>query len=244
MRYSRIGQWLGIASLVAAMAILGVTQANSAEMETAAEAKALVAKSTKAVEDFRSGPVSAKFRAALARGRAVLIVPKFERAGFVLGGEGGPGVLLKKLKGGAGWTYPAFFDVGGPTLGAQIGFETGVLLIVIHHQQTLNEIMNGELAFGAEARAVAGSKGVAYATTTTGGNKVDLFIRSSGGFAGAILKGGDIRPIKKLNAAYYGKPAKPTAILKAGGLKNPHADTLRAALSRLSAPKPAPVPIN
>jgi lipid-binding SYLF domain-containing protein len=241
---------LGVVSLIAAMAVVGVTQANGAEKAGSAadpadraEAGRLVTEATKAVEGYRDGEVGGTFRAAVAKARAVLIVPQFERAGFGLGGEGGAGVLLTKLPGAAGWTYPAFFEVGGPTLGAQIGFETGALVIVIHNQQTLNEIMDGELAFGAEARAVAGSKGVAAQTTTTGGDKIDLFFRSSGVFAGAILKGGEIRPVRKFNAAYYPNPAEPEDILKATGPKNPHADGLRAALSGLMAP-PKPMPIN
>ena len=251
MRIFRFGRRLGAAGAIALTATLAFAAGAGAQMavqvaqpdEAALDAGALVTKAKKAVEEFRAGQVSARFRVSVGKGRAILIVPEFERAGFGLGGEGGSGVLLQKLPGSAGWTYPAFFEVGGPTLGAQIGFEKGALLIVIHNQQTLNEIMNGELAFGAEARAIAGSKGVMAQTTTSAGHKIDLFRNSTGAFAGAMLKGGDIRPIKRLNVGYYGSGVGPGDILKAKGRTNPHAEGLRAALSTL-ADTPPPMHTN
>jgi lipid-binding SYLF domain-containing protein len=250
MRIFRLGRRLGTAGIIA----LTATLASAAGAQVAAQvaepdeakvdAGALVTKAKKAVQEFRASQVSARFRASVRKGRAILIVPEFERAGFGLGGEGGSGVLLKKLARPAGWTYPAFFEVGGPTLGFQAGYEKGALLIVIHDQQTLNEIMNGELAFGAEARALAGSKGVMAQTTTSAGHRIDLFMNSTGAFAGAMLKGGDIRPVKRLNVGYYGVAVGPSDILKAKGRANIHADGLRAALSELVERPPAPMHTN
>lgn len=226
-------------AFMASMALLGSAQADTMNKET----NLVVSKATKAVEEFQTSPVSQKFYGAINKAKAVLIVPEYKRAGIALGGEGGTGVLLKRIPDSSNWTYPAFFEMGGPTLGAQAGFEEGALLVVIYDEQTLKDVKNGELTFGAEARAVAGSKGVQVQTTRAGGHEIDLFIRSKGVFAGAILKGGDIRPVEKLNAAYYGGNADAEKILRVDGLKNPQADGLRAALSALTT-KSAAAPIN
>src|SRR5271156_3316117 len=56
----------------------------------------------------------------LGRAKAVLIVPSLWRAGFFLGGSGGSGVLLAKGTDGS-WSAPAFYGVGGGSIGFQIG---------------------------------------------------------------------------------------------------------------------------
>lgn len=251
MRRNGFGLNLGVAGVVALSTIFAVPSAVRAETalqvaapdEAAVDAGALVAKSKAAVEAFRSSPVSATFVQSIRSSRAVLVIPKFERAGLGLGGEGGTGVLLSRIDGTDDWTYPAFFEAGGATQGPQIGYEKGTLLIVIHNEQTLDEIMNGELAFGAEARALAGSKGVVAQTVTTGGNRIDLFLRGTGAFAGAVLKDGEIRPVKRLNVGYYGKGTEPADVLSAKGRKNLQADGLRAALTALAIPS-VPAPTN
>lgn len=197
------------------------------------EANGLVAKATKVVGEFKESSIANKFYKSIDQGLAVLIVPSYERAGLGLGGEGGKGVILKKIPSTTEWTYPAFFSMGGATFGPQVGFEKGALLVVIHKQQTLDEIMNGELTLGAEARAVIGTKGVQAQTTKTGGDEIDVFLHSKGAFAGAIVKGGDIRPLKKLNLAFYGRKVAPKEILKPAGPMNPQADALRLALAKL-----------
>src|SRR5882724_4891836 len=51
----------------------------------------------------------------LRRAKAVLIVPELSKGGFVVGGQGGDGVLMAKQPDG-GWGAPAFYSLGGATL--------------------------------------------------------------------------------------------------------------------------------
>ncbi|MDX1485526.1 MAG: lipid-binding SYLF domain-containing protein [Alphaproteobacteria bacterium] len=247
MLNNRIRHVLMLGAAITALTIGGAAIANDMKKNSAesgstkaeravtlrAEADGLVTKATKTVGDFESSKISHEFHRALAKGRAVLIVPEYERAGLGLGGEGGKGVLLKKMPGTTAWTYPAFYRMSGATLGAQVGFEKGAMFVVIQNQQTLDEIMNGELTLGAEARAVIGSKGVQAQTTKTGGHEIDIFVRTKGAFAGAVVKGGDLKPDEKLNRTYYGRKVSAKEVLRANGPRNPQADALRAALSKL-----------
>ena len=51
--------------------------------------------------------------------KAVLIFPELYKGGFILGAEGGYGIL--SARGGDGWSQPAFYDLVAGSLGLQIG---------------------------------------------------------------------------------------------------------------------------
>ena len=55
----------------------------------------------------------------LDRAEAVAVFPGMIKAGFVVGGRGGSGVISRRVTGG--WSAPAFFKMGGASIGAQIG---------------------------------------------------------------------------------------------------------------------------
>src|SRR3982074_750488 len=55
----------------------------------------------------------------LDRAEAVAVFPSVIKAGFIVGGRGGRGVISRRVAGG--WSAPAFFDLGGGSIGLQIG---------------------------------------------------------------------------------------------------------------------------
>ncbi len=67
----------------------------------------------------------------LAQARAVLIVPDLYKAGFVVGGQFGNGVLLVRGKPTAISSYPAFYTLSGGSLGLQIGAEDVSIVFLI-----------------------------------------------------------------------------------------------------------------
>ena len=56
----------------------------------------------------------------LDRAKGVIIIPALYKAGFILGGEGGNGVVLSKLLNGE-WSYPFFLTFLVGSVGMQIG---------------------------------------------------------------------------------------------------------------------------
>src|SRR5260221_3488705 len=63
----------------------------------------------------------------LARAKAVLVYPNIIKAGFIVGGSGGPGVLLVKLPDGS-WSQPAFYGFGSASIGLQAGVQDSAVL--------------------------------------------------------------------------------------------------------------------
>jgi lipid-binding SYLF domain-containing protein len=130
------------------------------------------------------------------------------KAGFVVGGRGGSGLISRRVTGG--WSAPAYFNMGGASFGAQIGAAKTDLVLLFMNEDALKGLLGDKLEIGGEASAAAGPVGRSAAASTN--LKLDAGIlsysRSKGLFAGLELKGAVINPDNNLNEALYGLKAK------------------------------------
>ena len=78
---------------------------------------------------------------------AVAFVPSMVKAGFILGGEYGEGLILRKEKGK--WYGPSFYNLGGGSLGLQIGAQKISLILVVTNERSRSE----ERRVGKECRS-------------------------------------------------------------------------------------------
>ena len=85
--------------------------------------QALVDRSLQTIEDLRHDKAFGNARQLMHHARAVLIVPRLFKGGFIVGGEGGNGVLLARGPGGS-WSDPAFYGLGSASFGLQAGLES------------------------------------------------------------------------------------------------------------------------
>lgn len=167
------------------------------------------------------------------RAKAIMIVPDMFRAGFVIGGRGGTGLLLARDGTGA-WSNPAFYGLGGANFGLQIGAQSTELIIVIMSDKGLNAVMNRKLTLGADANVSLGQLGSGLHADTGMDLKADMysFARSAGLFAGLALDGTGIEPRAKYNEYFYGKGTTPEAILIDRTVTDPRAQPLIDVLPR------------
>lgn len=166
------------------------------------------------------------------RARAVLIVPNMLKAGFILGGEWGTGVLL--VRGPQGWSHPAFYTVGAGSVGLQVGVQDSEVLFLVMTDAGLEAIMNNNVKMGAEIGVsflIAGA-GMEAATTSNLGADVYAYARSFGLFGGGAFEGAVIRSRNTWNAAFYGPQATAEAIVLRREYANPGAEKLREILAR------------
>src|SRR5271167_3485666 len=77
-------------------------------------------------------------------GKAVLIIPSQLKAAFIVGAQGGSGVLVARDINGV-WGYPAFYTAGAGSLGLQIGFQNSETVLVIMTDKGLNAIINNQV---------------------------------------------------------------------------------------------------
>jgi lipid-binding SYLF domain-containing protein len=166
----------------------------------------------------------------LRRARAVMVVPELSKGGLLIGGQGGPGLLLTKDANGV-WSFPAFYSLGGATLGLQAGFQNAKIVFFVMNDATLQRWLRSEFKFGTQdgvAVWVQGSEGPNNRTSQ--GADVIAWVRASGAYAGITVEGTSVAFDQSENRAYYGKLFSAEEIVVRHAVTNPHADGLRAAL--------------
>jgi lipid-binding SYLF domain-containing protein len=145
----------------------------------------------------------------LDKAEAIMVFPGVVKAAFGIGGQGGQGVISRRIQGG--WSAPAFFNLGGASIGAQIGAQKTDYVLLIMNDDGLSSLLKDKFDIGGEASIAAGPVGrTANASTDvrlTAG--ILSYSRTKGAFVGISLSGGTISPDNDLNEAVYdGKKAR------------------------------------
>lgn len=220
-----------LAFLLFTIAVAGPQPSQAAGREDVLEdARMTLKKAVLTVESFAKDPSFLTDKAYVRESYGVLIVPSLVKAGIGIGGQGGSGVLFAHDPETGRWSAPAFFGLGGPTLGPQLGVERLELVFVILDQGALSAILSGDFKLGVDASFVAGSGG-GRAESTTG--DIRVLSRSEGVYAGATLKGTSVSPKDHWNLAFYGRATTPSEIVRTQQVvTDPSVEELRAALSR------------
>ena len=219
---------LALVATLLALAAAGPARADS-------DAEALVEKARLTFESMYNDSNYTELKRQLKLAKAVLIVPSQLKIAFILGGEGGSGVLVAKDANGA-WGYPAFYTIGAGSLGLQAGAQMAEAVLVIMTESGLNSIISNQVKLGADLSMAVGplGAGIGGSTTTSAGADVVTFTRTSGLYLGGSLDGAGIIKRDDWNDGFYGKGSTPHAIIFDGKLSNPKADPLRQALQQAS----------
>ncbi len=101
------------------------------------------------VDHLRHDPAFAEAAKAIDGARAVYIVPKLVKGGFIFGVEGGDGVLF--VHRGRSWVGPKFYGMGSASFGFQAGLEQAELVFIINSREALAGIEKGNVKLGAGA---------------------------------------------------------------------------------------------
>jgi lipid-binding SYLF domain-containing protein len=142
------------------------------------------------------------------KAEAIAVFPGVIKAAFIIGGRGGQGLISRRVPGG--WSAPAFYNIGGGSVGLQIGAQKTDYVMLIMNADGLNGLMEDKFELGGEMSVAAGPVGreAAASTNLTLDAGILSYSRSKGLFAGVALKGAVISPDNNLNeAAYEGKKA-------------------------------------
>ena len=144
----------------------------------------------------------------LAKAEAIAVFPGVVKAGFIIGGRGGHGVISRR--GPGGWSAPAFFNIGGGSFGLQIGASKTDFVLLFMNQEALNGLLKDKFEIGGEGSAAAGPVGRSTSATTDATLQAGIlsYSRSKGLFAGLEIKGSVIDPDNDDNVAVYGKKAR------------------------------------
>jgi lipid-binding SYLF domain-containing protein len=158
----------------------------------------------------------------LAKAKCIAVVPSLMKAALGLGGQYGQGVVTCRTA--SGWSAPAFYRVGGGSIGFQIGGQAVDVVMLFMNDRGMNSLLTDKVKLGADASVAAGPVGrhAAADTDATLRAEVLTYSRTRGVFAGVSLNGSWVQQNDGDTRDFYGKRLSFRTILK-GGVPAPEA---------------------
>jgi len=175
------------------------------------EPQQLVEKSRIAFLDMITDDNYSEMREYVKRSRAMIIFPELVKGAFIIGGEGGSGVLVGR--GPGGWSYPAFYTLASGSLGLQIGGQVAELVLTIMSTRGLDAIINNQFKVGGNIDVAAGPVGKGLSAATTFSGDAYSFAKTQGLYAGFSLEGAGVFKRDSWNGEYYAAGAQPADIV-------------------------------
>jgi lipid-binding SYLF domain-containing protein len=216
----------------AAIALVATFSSLPAGADDASDAKGVVDKATATVNAFAADKDYASMPALLAKAKAVLVYPQIIEGGFIIGGSGGTGVLLVRDEKTGKFSEPAFYSMGGISIGFLAGGQAAEVMLLINSQKALDSMLSTKVKLGASVSVAAGPKGAGQGATVTA--DIVSYSKAKGAFASMALDGQVIDVRDSLNAAYYSKAVTPVDILVKHNVRNAGAAPLQAALKSIA----------
>jgi lipid-binding SYLF domain-containing protein len=203
--------------------------------------------------DIQAIPESSIPDKLLDEARAIVIVPDTIKAGLVIGGRRGHGLMSVKNPDGT-WSNPSFVSLTGGSIGFQAGVQSADVVLVFRGDRGVESIVNGKFTLGADAGVAAGPLGRNASTATDGELKAEIWSwsRARGLFAGVALDGAVLAIDDVANQSVYGGGTTPRMIFE-NRVATPPSNavvafrdeleeaTAAARANRSDAPAPAPV---
>jgi len=219
--------------IVATFALCIVSIASVRGAAALTDEEELVERAKLTVESLKTFSDAGEIRPYVKGARAIVVIPEFVKAGFILGGAHGSGVMLgRNLKTGA-WRYPAFVTLSEGSIGLQIGAEASEIIMICLTEKGVNALLDDGVKIGASAgiAVLTIGAGRSAGTTTAVGADVVTFQRSKGLFGGLAVEGAVLNQHQAEDTAYHGKAFTPEELVKTDVVGNRHADGLREALA-------------
>jgi SH3 domain-containing YSC84-like protein 1 len=197
------GLIVGVAALLAASTAFG---------SSARDDSKTLAKATAVLSEIRNAPDSNIPDSVWNRAECVVVIPGMKKAGFILGGEFGSGVM--SCKHGNAWGAPVFMELAKGSAGLQAGFSSTDLVLLVMNRSGVQKLLSNKVTLGGDASIAAGPVGRTASAGTDAQMTAEMlsYSRSKGLFAGIDLSGGTLRPDTDANAAMYGANVNPKDI--------------------------------
>ena len=180
----------------------------------------------KTLADLRDDKAFGNAAVLMRRAQAVMIVPKLLKGGFIVGGEGGDGVVMVRNR--RGWSDPAFYAIGAASFGLQAGLEQSEMILLVMTQKGRDGLLRENFKLGAQAGIAVITLGSAVEGALAGATPPDVVVWSSstGLYGGLTVDGSVIRSRPNWDATFYGKPVTASDVFS-GRVSSPRAAALR-----------------
>jgi lipid-binding SYLF domain-containing protein len=173
------------------------------------------------LDELRDIPLRGIPPVLLGSAQGVAIIPHVVKAGLVIGGRFGEGLVMVRNPDGT-WTNPVFVTLAGGSFGWQIGVQSADIVLVFRTRKSLDRILRGKgkLTLGADVAVAAGPIGRQAEAGTDARLQAEIYSysRSRGLFAGLALEGAAILNNARENEEFTQRP-RPEEIQAAERLK-------------------------
>ena len=199
---------------ILAAAVIAATGLTAFAEEKAHERR--IRLSAELVRDMAAQDDAASMADVIKSGKGVAIFPAVTKAGLMIGGQVGEGLVLLRNPNGT-WNGPSFMGLSGASIGIQIGAQSVGLVLVITNEEGLRAFTGGNsFKLGADVAIAAGPVGRDTSAATDSRAKASIYSysMSKGLFAGMTFEGSVLNQNRDANRAYWGRDMSAQAALK------------------------------
>jgi SH3 domain-containing YSC84-like protein 1 len=195
-----------------------------------------LSKSAEILDQIMKTPEQGIPRDLLNKAVCVAVVPSYKKLALGIGGSAGKGSLVCRRGGNGSWGAPWMFEMGGPSIGFQIGGQATDFVLLVMNPEGAEKFVAGKTKLGADASVAGGPVG-RTAEASTGvllQTEILTYSRSRGAFAGLSLEGQVIKNDGGANQDIYGRKITAKEILFGNTGSPAAARSLDAALAKYS----------
>ena len=166
----------------------------------------------------------------MGRSKGIFVIPDYATAALIAGAAGGKGVLLSRQ--GRVWSGPAFYDVGGLSVGAQAGVAAGSIAMLLLSQDAVDRFKEkASFSLTAEDGLTLVDWALWAQGETRRGGDIVVWADMKGLVGEAALGLSGVSWDEEENRAYYGQTVTAGAIM-GGRFEDPYASELKQLLDR------------
>lgn len=170
------------------------------------------------LQDLKKDPDNSIPEKLLDKCYGIALFPSVVKAGLIVGGMFGKGLMLAKIPETGKWSPPVFISIGGASVGFQFGAAAVQMVLVIMNEQGVSSLAHTNVTLGGDLGVAAGPVGRNAAISGALTAAILSYSRSQGAFAGIALNGAIITPLNDVNKEIYGDDVTVNDIL-AGNVK-------------------------
>lgn len=190
--------------------VIGITAATAPPLVLAASDVTIetIKESAKVYETVMSGRRTRIPSQVLSQAQGIAIIPNVIKAGFIVGGSRGKGLLVLRDRNGS-WSNPVFLSLTSGSIGLQAGGQSSDIILVFRNQASIEAVLTNGFTVGGSVSVAAGPIGgdpvSPTDTQTEAETDIYAYAMNKGLFAGLTIEGAKVDVDRSRNQDFYGQ---------------------------------------
>lgn len=169
----------------------------------------------------------------LANARCVAVFPSVIKAGLIVGGQHGRGLVSCRQSGsGFAAANPAVYSLSGGSIGLQAGAKKSSIVLLFMTRQSVDQLMNSKIQFGTQITASAGPTGHNRPINKAPSPVLAYALYQNGLYAGLDLTGTKLSFDQDANDSLYGQYSTAPGVLLGSNKPSVSMDSYKQTLKK------------